>query len=102
MCLGMIARPDHLTVRPNPARRWVGGATASAVARRAKTEGGSDTHQLHVVEVMGFARLNAPQRRRHRNPGDGDTHVAARGVPEIISGGGWRLEHDRCTVDGAG
>src|SRR6266702_8429453 len=58
MCLGMIAPPDHLTVRPNPARR-MGGATASAVARRAKAEGGSDTHQLHVVEVMGFAELNA-------------------------------------------
>ena len=30
----------------------------SAVARRAKAEGGSDTHQLHFLKMMGFAGLN--------------------------------------------
>jgi hypothetical protein len=40
--------------RPRPPK--LQGATASAEARRAKEEGGSDTHRLLFVSLMGFAK----------------------------------------------
>ncbi len=44
---GWVERP-----RPPKLQR----ATASAEARRAKEEGGSDTHQLLLMALMGFAK----------------------------------------------
>jgi hypothetical protein len=41
---------------------WDGWSDLSAVARRANAEGGSDTHQLHFVEVMDFAQAQRIQR----------------------------------------
>ncbi len=53
-----IAIPDCAALHPGYEQRVDGRSDLSAVARRAKAEGGSDTHQLHVVALMGFAGLN--------------------------------------------
>src|SRR5882724_4053639 len=45
----------------------------SAVARRAKAEGGSDTHQLHLMVMMGFAGLNLSTRST-RSPDAAQRH----------------------------
>src|SRR6266478_5914152 len=72
------AKPAHL--RPALIQGWVerlvrrsSMSDLSAVARRAKAEGGSDTHQLHLMVMMGFAGLNLSTRST-RSPDAAQRH----------------------------